>query len=335
MAGCNGGMCGAKPAQFATAGTGCGSLKIAYANGNLYWADKGHGIIDSVATATGSLATIATGELSPFDIVVSMGNVYWINGGNQTVRKVKESGGTVTTLATGKASVGGGGPGTIHAIAVSADGSTIYYAHDACIYMVSTTDATATTACAPRGNGNPCATISGSACVGSSIESAGIPSALAVDAMNVYYPSAQSGNVEFLSLATGLQFKVAQSQGSLLVDTIYVDGGHLYWVNGEEILDSTAFIIGPDAGIGGTVARGDLGAITAFAVGATSIYYAMQGYVDKAPRTTSGGGANGYVVARNIPVLDTPMPNSIALDGTNVYFTTGDCQIMVVANGPQ
>jgi hypothetical protein len=240
------------------------------------------------------------------------------------------------------------GTGTIHAIAISADGSTLYYSRDTCVYRIATTGATQTKACVPVDDaGTPCPTVAGSACVGSSEwGSNGIPSALAVDSKNVYYTTDQSGNVEIMSLATGLEFKVAQSQGGLLLDTIYVDGGHLYWANDNGVYVNTTFVGGSGAGSGGTLVGqtpGAVHAVTAFAIGATSAYYGEDGYVEKSgPTAQTGGTVVTDVLARNVAVLSTddagthqPMPNSIALDGTHVYWTTGDCKIMMLADAPQ
>jgi hypothetical protein len=340
--GCVGGMCATKANELASIGAGCGSLKMTYANNKIYLADKGHGVISSVATTGGTPAPLVTNELSPFGIVVGGGNIYWIDGGNQTVRTAKDTGGAATTLATGGASAAG--PGMIHAITVSANGSDLYYAQDNCVYMVATSGTTTTKECAPPSKGSSCANIPGSACVGRSEPgSNGIPTALAVDATNVYYPTDQSGNIEIMSLATGLEFKVAESQAGLLKDTIYIRGGHLYWASGASVFDNTDFVIGPDAGIGGDPVGSIQGSVvTAFAVGSTSVYYGEDGIVDKSPPPADGGTVVTHVLVRNIPPgaaddagMQQAMPNSIALDGKNVYFTSGDCKIMALADGPQ
>jgi hypothetical protein len=344
--GCKASKCGTKATQFASAGAGCGSLKIVYSGGKLYWADKGHGTINSLAMAGGTPTQIAMGEMAPLDLVVNMGSVYWINSGSRAVRKFRVGDTAASTVAGGNTS--DAGTGTIHAIALSADGGTLYYSRDTCIYRIATTGATPTKACVPIDDaGTACPTVAGSTCVGSSEwGSNGIPSALAVDAKNAYYTTDQSGNVEIMSLATGLEFKVAQSQGSLLLDTIHVDAGHLYWANDNGVYVNTSFVVGADAGIGGTLVGqtpGAVNAVTAFAIGSTSVYYGEDGYVEKSPPTSQTAGTVATdILARNVPVLATddagthqPMPNSIALDGTNVYWTTGDCKIMTLADSPQ
>jgi len=344
--GCNAGTCGTKATEFASAGAGCDSLKITYSGGKLYWADKGHGTINSLAMSGGTPTTIAMGEMAPLDIVVSMGSIYWINSASRTIRKLRVGDQAASNVVVGNAS--DAGTGTIHAIAVSSDGSTLYYSRDTCIYQVSTTGTTSTKACIPVDDaGTPCPTVVGSACIGSSEwGSNGIPSALAVDSKNAYYTTDQSGNVEIMSLATGLEFKVAQSQGGLLLDTIHVDAGRLYWANDNGVYVNTTFVVGADAGIGGALVGqtpGAVNAVTAFAIGSTNVYYAEDGYVEKSPPTAqSAGTVVTDVLARNVPVLFTddagthqPMPNSIALDGTHVYWTTGDCKIMTLVDSSQ
>jgi hypothetical protein len=147
-----------------------------------------------------------------------------------------------------------------------------------------------------------------------------------------------------MSLATGVEFKVAQSQASLLQDTIFVRGAHLYWASTASVFDNTDFVIGPDAGIGGNPVGSIQGsAVTAFAVGSTStVYYGEDGILDKSPPTVKGGTVVTNVLVRSIPPGEVDgagmmqaMPNSIALDGTNVYFTAGGCKIMALADAPQ
>lgn len=343
--GCIAGKCGTKATLFASAGAGCDSLKIIYSGDKLYWADKGHGTISSLAMAGGTPTQIATGEMAPLDPVVNAGSVYWINSATRSIRSFMVGAQSANNVVIGNAS--DAGTGIIRAIAVSPDGSTLYYARDTCIYRNATTGVTQTKGCVPIDDaGTACPTVAGSACVGSSEwGSNGIPSSLAVDSKNAYYTTDQSGNVEIMSLTTGFEFKVAESQGGLLFDTIQIDGGRLYWANDSGVYVNTSFAGGADAGFGGTLVGQTPGinAVTAFAIGATNVYYAEDGYVEKSPPTAATGGTVVTdVLARNVAVLATddagthaPMPNSMAVDGAHVYWTTGDCKIMMLADSPQ
>jgi len=343
--GCKAGKCGTKATQFASAGTGCGSLKITYSGGKLYWADKGHGTINSLAMAGAAPTQITTGEMAPLRHRRHMGSVYWINTGNRTVRKFRVGDTAASNVAAGSAA--DAGTGTIHAIAVSADGSTLYYSRDTCIIGSRRPGPRRPVLRPHRRPPAPPAHRGRSACVGSSEwGSNGIPSALAVDTKSAYYTTDQSGNVEIMSLATGLEFKVAQSQGGLLLDTIHVDSGHLYWANDNGVYVNTSFVVGQDAGNRRYAGRPDAGSRQR---GHRVRHRQHQRLLRRrrlrrevAAHFATAGTVVTDILARNVPVLATddagthqPMPNSIAVDGTNVYWTTGDCKIMTLADSPQ
>src|SRR5262249_48909407 len=112
----------------------------------------------------------------------------------------------------------------------------------------------------------------------------GVPTALAVDAKYIYYPTNSSGNVEMSSLtmmcdnaaATAAEptcpLRLARSQGALLLDTIFVRGDNVYWANDQAVrLKSIAYAV--DAGLAavgedyaGSVNAGN---VTGFALGTT------------------------------------------------------------------
>jgi len=110
---------------------------------------------------------------------------------------------------------------------------------------------------------------------------------------------------------------------------------YVYWANDNGVYVNTSFVVGQDAGIGGTLVGqtpGAVNAVTAFAVGSMSVYYGEDGYVEKSPPTSqTAGTVVTDILARNVPVFATddagthePMPNSIAVDGTNVYWSNAN-----------
>lgn len=117
---CNSGACSAAPTQLVAPTPGCLSIHLAYEGGAIYWADLGHGTLQSVPASGGSPTTIASGlhlaaiqqpanatnvydyqvyTALPFPgtqavgagILVQSGTVYWIAAAD-TVRLVEQSG---------------------------------------------------------------------------------------------------------------------------------------------------------------------------------------------------------------------------------------------------
>ena len=60
-AACNGGACSAEPTQLVAPAPGCISIHLAYENDTLYWADLGHGTLQSISASGGSITTMASG----------------------------------------------------------------------------------------------------------------------------------------------------------------------------------------------------------------------------------------------------------------------------------
>ena len=74
------------------------------------------------------------------------------------------------------------------------------------------------------------------------------------------------------------------------------------------------------------------GSITGFALGTANAYFGEDGFIEKAgnPPYAVGVNPNAVVIARN-----QPNPTSFAVDGTNVYWTTTNCDVEMIADTPQ
>jgi hypothetical protein len=347
-AACINGKCGKSPTALVAAATGCSgvlvkgangnpdvtaSIRLAFDGGKIYWTDPGHGTVKSIATTGGASTSLASGEMMPTWLVVNGTSVYWVDSGNNTIR-VSTGGAAPTTLVTMAPASPDGGLGAetegIHGIAVSPDGNTLYFSAGTDVYKV------------PKGGG---------AVVGVGYSEGprhGIPSALAVDTKYVYYPTNVNGNVEVMSLtsmcdvaaATSAEptcpLRQARSQSPLLLDAIYVRGDKLSWANGAAVrVGSVSAKF--DAGVNG--AQGDdyastsnAGNITGFALGTANAYFGEDGFIERAsnPPYAVGMTPNAVVIARK-----QPNPSSLAVDGTNVYWTTDNCDIQMIADSPQ
>jgi hypothetical protein len=312
--------------------------------------------IATIQTPTGPLLWPNGPDASA--LVVNAGTVYWIGAATPTTCSdagmcTGGAGTTIMSLAPGgtpktllKMSMDPG-PSPVSAVdaafpieipgqnppiltmALSPDGNTIYFAAGSRFYSIPSTGAV----------GNPGYTYVGYA----EGPEHGEATALAADSMYLYYPSNLAGNVEILNFGMMCDpdaaanelcpVRIAESQGNLTYDTIFARGDGLYWGNGSNV------VVGSVSGaITGKIGGADYpntvfaGSVTGFVIGTQNGYYAEDGYIEKgaSPPYEAGVFPNSVVIARG-----QPSPMSFALDGTNVYWTTSNCDIDYIADSPQ
>ncbi len=175
----------------------------------------------------------------------------------------------------------------------------------------------------------------------------GEATAIAADSTYLYYPANESGNVEINSISTMCNadaaanemcpFRIAESQGDLVYDTIFIQGSLLYWGNGQSIRVGNV-----QTALTGQLAGNDYpntlegSNVTGFAIGTQFGYFGETGtdnvgYIEKGANPNLDGGSDtAIMIARG-----QPQPMSFALDGTNVYWTTTNCDINYIADTPQ
>jgi|HubBroStandDraft_1064217.scaffolds.fasta_scaffold00763_3 hypothetical protein len=218
----------------------------------------------------------------------------------------------------------------ISTMALSPDGNTIYFAAGTRFYSIPSIGGTVTYVTYAEGPEH------------------GEATALAADTMYLYYPANVSGNVEINSITTMCDptaaanetcpVRIAESQGDLVYDTIVIRGDSLYWGNGQSIRVGSV-----QSGLAGNLAGDDYpntlegSNVTGFAVGTQYGYFGETGsdgagYIEKgaSPPFDGGNAPNAILIARG-----QPQPMSFALDGTNVYWTTTNCDINYIADSPQ
>jgi len=320
------------------------SLQLVLYSGNIYWTDANAGTVNSVATSGGTPTTLVTGESAPGAIFVysgagpSTGTLYWIDSGNNTVRSLApgaDGGSAKTLIAMGRAPPGdsgvttaddSAGMGIVHGLTMSGDGTTLYFGAGVNIYKMKA-----------DGSGN-----GAFAEVGSSHGSAGVPWGMATDDTYLYYAAMQSGSVEIMSIANpcspgaalgGLcPIEVARGQGGMLAASVLVANGNVYWANDTAVhqkLISQALDAGTGSTGGDSPNTMNSGSVTGYALGSTNLYYGEDGYIERSALPAPGVSLV-TVIANN-----QPLPSSFAVDGTNVYWTTGRCDIMKIADSPQ
>lgn len=324
--------------------------------------------IASIQTPTGPLL-LPRGSTSGPDasaLIVHAGTLYWIGGSTPTTCDDAGmcSGGagtTIMSLAPGgtpktllKMSMDPG-PSPVSAtdaafpieipgenppiltMALSPDGNTIYFAAGSRFYSIPSTGAVGAPTYVGYAEG----------------PEHGEATALTADNTYLYYPSNLAGNVEILNFGMMCDpdaaanelcpVRIAESQGSLVYDTITIRGDGLYWGNGSNVVVGS--VSGALTGkIGGADFPNTLfsGNVTGFVIGTQNGYYGEcstvgcpdpgDGFIEKgaSPPYEAGVFPNSIVIAR-----DQPVPMSFALDGTNVYWTTANCDINYIADSPQ
>ncbi len=399
---CNGGACGVAPTELVAPTPGCISIHLVYENDTLYWADLGHGTLQSISASGGSITTMASSlqfaviqqfpdpyltmlgyggytvlafpgqQPAGTAILVHSGTVYWIGAADSVTQRSypspNPSFGPVTFLTGGvgssilSISPGGapkvllttsllpsasaasvalkeeveGSPPPILSIALSPDAQTLYFGAGSRVYSIPSTGAQTAADVTYVGFASP---------LGSPGTEAGWASALAADSRYAYVKSGwwDDSTLEFLSSpdmcpadAGACPKIIAYSIGYMAVpDTLVLHGNALYWNNG--VPDGVSWSVVPpvDAmpvsdGIAGDF-TGPLSStnLTGFAVGSGYAYFGEDGYVEKGAPIT-GPASQSTLLAQG-----QPLPTSLALDGTNVYWTTSRCDIMKLADSPQ
>jgi hypothetical protein len=349
---CIAGKCGKAPTALVAAATGCKSIHVAFDGGKIYWTDEGHGTVKSIATTGGAAAaSLSTGEMGPTILLVKAGTVYWVDSGNNSIRSASGGGAATTVVAMPPAISATPACDTacmvanvdenkgIHGLALSPDGNTLYFSAGTDVYKVAKGGGTITNVGYSEGPRH------------------GVPGALAVDDKYVYYPTGVNGNVEIMPIAAMCDMaaataqdptcplRQARSQTPLVLDTIFLKGDKLYWAQGQAVrVGSVSAKL--DAGLSGQdgndySASVNTGVVTGFALGTANAYFGEfpaaqgkpeDGFIERAanPPYAKDMTPNAVVIARK-----QPSPTSLAVDGTNVYWTTSDCDIQMIADSPQ
>jgi hypothetical protein len=343
-------------------------MRVVYESGNIYWSDMGHGSIASMSTSGSSVKMLATNQTiaaiqagaqgvlswpkNPLatPLVVRDGAVFWVGastGGGIGTTILSAIAGTtapktllttamdpgpspVSAIDGGTIEIPGQNP-AINAIALSPDGSTLYFAAGTRFYSIPT-------------SGTGPVTYVGY----TEGPEHGEATALVADDTYLYYQTYGSKNVEILSLASMCDADAAANElcpvraansRNLVFDTIVEGVNSLYWGDGSRVFEgSVSAALSTPTGMTGTAfPSAAAGAyLTGFAIGTEYAYFGepvsdVAGTIEKgwAP-PYEGQTPSAIIIARG-----QPWPMSFALDGTNVYWTTSRCDINTIADGPQ
>jgi hypothetical protein len=172
----------------------------------------------------------------------------------------------------------------------------------------------------------------------------GFPTALAADERRLFFPASVDTWVEIFDLTKtcdGTSTEPGYSCPSIvfgshpipLLDTVIVQDGFLYW--GKENNVWRADLSVADPSLDGHATASDTIAtfsVTGFAVGPQHAYFGENEFVEKGSfaSVSSAGPPIAQILARG-----QTWPSSLAVDGTNVYWTTTACDIAFIADSPQ
>jgi hypothetical protein len=317
---CNLGKCGPVPTLVEPSPAMlCRGLELAIDNSTLYWANIGDGTIQRASTAGGPPKTLAASENDPRGILVRGGNVFWMGRtpGNpavaRSIRVTSTNGGGVSVLGTSPTGYGG--------ITVAPDGATIY---------------------SSAGNSISRQLMAGAPVVVGVEITMGVPRALALDGTKLAFPTDINGDVDVIDLVPGqvascgasndlgngqpigfLCSRLARSQGSLGLTSIFIQAGQVVWSDGSNIKMNPLFPV-VQANVAIVAADAMIRGMAMLPKGLV-----FSSYDDVDPTSGVVGQAPLMETLTIIPRLARHQnaPGSIVTDGVRAYWATGDCQI--------
>ena len=305
---CTAGKCTASPKVLAPAAAGCGSMALTVASGTVYWTDKMHGTVNSVAATGGTPKAIVTAQLAPTEIAVSGTALYWIASGAKQIMTAPLAGGTATAVIPAQT-------GDVNGFTI--DGASLYFSTGKTV------------------NKTP---VAGGTITEVGHEEKGIPHALAVAGDLIVYPAEVTGDIDVMKMVPGTPAscaspdsavpntncdRLARSQGNLYDNAIFVIEGNAYWLNGNQVTGNP--VVNP-SGVNDIIAQ--LTSANGMNGTALTILNKVAYFTDDA----------GYVYSaplmKNAPVTTLARaqmkPTSIAADAANLYWANGDCSIVAL-----
>ena len=250
-------------------------------------------------------------------------NLYWYDKGTRKIRTIPAAGGTAADVYTNTAPGNAAAPSEIAGFLVAPDASSIYISQGTTVLQQ-----------APLVGGTP-------KIVDQSRRKTALRprSASSTATSNIVFPATYNGDVDAPKLGgatpavCGLDDpanpgnaimttcpRLARSQGELFPDFVAVIAGRAYWADGSNVKSEMIGSVGTTFDAVSTTINGT---ITAAFATPDVIYFAEDGFVEKAPAAVNTSSAPPILIARG-----QKSPSSIFVDATRAYWATGDCAIM-------
>jgi hypothetical protein len=309
-AACIASACGDAPVELIE-GTGCGVIRLAILDSDIYWTEADSGKVRTMPLAGGAATDVATGQLKPMSIAADADGVYWANEGDgsadsSTVMKqaLPLSADPPVLLKTGTAT----DPESPVIKAIAVADSMLYYTQVHEVHAISTDESETEDIVVGQATN-----------LDIGPEGAGYPSGLVLSDPYVIWTTGQRAGVERDTLAEGQDgyLELGESQGDMLWADIATDGTTVYWATGSSVRYIALEKVEGETPEELTTTP-NFEAVTALTIDATNIYFSNDGFVYKAPLA----GGDAVAIAR-----DQAAPTSMVVSGTTLYYATSDCAI--------
>jgi hypothetical protein len=314
--------------------TGCGNLRLALANGTLYYTNQLAGTVSSIAVTGGTPKVIAMDQKQPNPIAVDATNAYWGNNGDGNVMKAPVAGGTASILFAAPGADGGAPDAGTDAMsypnALLVNGTTLFVGRGLDTYKIPTAG--------------------GSAVQLSHSLEIGFPGAFAFDGTHLYQTEMshnaitresidgmQKGAITDGSIHPLAPDRIAVSRAALVTDAIQLSGQNLVWANGTDLEFHDKDMSETQMTVSRINSAAGFNPLSGFVISDNKIYLGetSDNNVEVTPLT--------FVQAADAPppvviAMHQPNPAEFAADATSIYYTTitssaatGTCKIMKLA----
>jgi len=334
-------------------------MRVVAREGRVYWSDLGHGVVESVAApgATPSTTPVLITNATIATLVMDRPPANTYPGPVATPLLVRGTTAyfieTNELLTASDAGAASGGAGTsivsaqsgitpktlfsasdgqaINAMALSPDGTTLYFSHGSNLFAM------------PSGGITALGDLKWLGTTGDGYALPPTATAMATDGRYLAFMKVGAYEVGLIDTATACAdaSSTACTLGLFggryeLLDTIQAFGvGTFYYAEGSDLPPLARLYRSPVGGVETLLAPELTTLVTGFAIGAQQIYVAAPlgsdpGYIYRVAVSSAADGGASVPIAQG-----QPTPTSLALDGTNVYWTTSRCDIRYIADSPQ
>jgi stigma-specific protein Stig1 len=327
---CNGGQCGPSVTNVVPGHAMCAGLALAVASGTLYWTDQALGTVMTETVTGGPARTIASAESAPGLIAVRGSMLFWVDASASpsVVNMLPQTSTTSTLRAMGLVSGVANDlvaetnlTGGIRGLALSDDGQVVYYSAGTKVRMIPA--------------------MGGAAMDVANEEPDGIPTALAVAGSTIGYVTDLAGAVDVIDVVNGVVAicgpgnpttgdlssnvnctRVGRGQGEPFFGGLVIKDDEIYWSNFGRIQVTPAAQDPSGIHLDATQVAATYGSQIGGLVGDPNNIYVTDttdGLIERTPYVIN---SRAIQIARG-----QMMPSAMAVDGTRVYWSTGDCAI--------
>lgn len=304
---CVGGQC-LPPPQELSAFTGCGNVRLALHDGQVFWSERTSGRVAAIPTSGGPVVELATGRLAPGQLAVDADGVYWFDAGDGSAGSSKlmklslpPDGAAPTTLLSA--------PGTEAITGLTVAGGKLYYGLGHDVHQIAT-----------DGSGGSDVIVGVAYARMDTRMPSGFPEAISVHGERVYWIVREVGSVESDDFLPGPDDspRVGHS-GSMWNEDLGFAGDYVYYGAFESL-----YAAQPGAPAVAIASSVDSSPVTSFAVSEQAAFFADQ-----------GGQLSHHELALPAAADSQPSPSaplaraqgsvtSLVLDGENLYWASVD-----------